>query len=83
MAVALELNAPIEGLISVRSAARLAVFVLAALVMRYTHIGRDVIATGSDRRAAASPGSILTASVIGVFAASGAFSALGRRASEL
>ena len=29
----------------------LAVFVLAALIMTYTHIGRDVIATGSDRRA--------------------------------
>ena len=52
IAVALELNAPIGGLISVRSAACLAVFVLAALVMTYTHIGRDVIATGSDRRAA-------------------------------
>jgi len=51
LAVALELNAPIANLLSVRSAAALAVFVLAALVMACTHIGYDVIATGSDRRA--------------------------------
>ena len=38
IAVALELNAPIGGLISVRSAACLAVFVLVALVMSiYPH----------------------------------------------
>lgn len=77
IAVALELNAPIEGLISVRSAACLSVFVLVALVMRYTHIGRDVIATGSDRRAARVAGLNTDRVVIGVFAASGAFSALG------
>ena len=77
IAVALELNAPIGGLISVRSAACLAVFVLAALMMTYTHIGRDVIATGSDRRAARIAGLNTDRVVIGVFAASGAFSALG------
>ena len=76
ISVALELNAPIGGLISVRSAACLAVFVLAALVMTYTHIGRDVIATGSDRRAARIAGLNTDRVVIGVFAASGAFSAL-------
>jgi ribose/xylose/arabinose/galactoside ABC-type transport system permease subunit len=77
ISVALELNAPIGGLVSVRSAACLAVFVLAALVMAYTHIGRDVIATGSDRRAARVAGLNTDRVVIGVFAASGAFSALG------
>ena len=77
ISVALELNAPIVGLISVRSAACLAVFVLAALVMTYTHIGRDVIATGSDRRAARIAGLNTDRVVIGVFAASGAFAALG------
>jgi ribose/xylose/arabinose/galactoside ABC-type transport system permease subunit len=76
ISVALELNAPIGGLISVRSAACLAVFVLTALVMTYTHIGRDVIATGSDRRAARIAGLNTDRVVIGVFAASGAFSAL-------
>jgi ribose/xylose/arabinose/galactoside ABC-type transport system permease subunit len=76
ISVALELNAPIGGLISVRSAACLTVFVLAALVMTYTHIGRDVIAVGSDRHAARIAGLNTDRVVIGVFAASGMSSAL-------
>jgi ribose/xylose/arabinose/galactoside ABC-type transport system permease subunit len=76
MSVALGLNAPIGGLLSVRSVAALAVFLLAALVMTYTHIGRDVIATGSDRRAARIAGLNTDRIVIGVFAASGASAAL-------
>jgi ribose/xylose/arabinose/galactoside ABC-type transport system permease subunit len=74
--VALELNAPIANLLSVRSAAALAVFVLAAIVMHYTFIGRDVIATGSDRRAARIAGLNTDRVLIGVFAASGASAAL-------
>ena len=74
--VALELNAPIANLLSVRSAAALAVFVLAAIVMHYTYIGRDVIATGSDRRAARIAGLNTDRVLIGVFAASGASAAL-------
>ncbi len=76
IAVALELNAPIANLISVRSAAALAIFVLAALVMACTHIGRDVIATGSDRRASRIAGLNTDRIVIGAFAASGASAAL-------
>jgi ribose/xylose/arabinose/galactoside ABC-type transport system permease subunit len=76
MAVALALNAPIAGLVSVRSAAALAVFVLAALVMSLTHIGRDVIATGSDRRASRIAGLNTDRIVVAVFAASGASAAL-------
>jgi ribose transport system permease protein len=76
MAVALGLNAPLLHLFSVRSALALAVFVLAALVMTYTHIGRDVIATGSDRRASRIAGLDTDRVVIGVFTASGAASAL-------
>jgi ribose transport system permease protein len=76
MAVALALNAPIGNLVSVRSAAALAVFVLAGLVMTYTHIGRDVMATGSDRRASRIAGVNTDCVVIGVFAASGASAAL-------
>lgn len=76
ISVALELNAPIASLISVRSAACLAVFVLAALIMTYTHIGRDVISVGSDRRAARVAGLNTDRVVIGVFAASGASAAL-------
>jgi ribose/xylose/arabinose/galactoside ABC-type transport system permease subunit len=74
--VALGLNAPILHLFSVRSAVALAVFVLAALVMTYTHIGRDVIATGSDRRASRIAGLNTDRVIIGVFAASGASAAL-------
>jgi ribose/xylose/arabinose/galactoside ABC-type transport system permease subunit len=76
IAVSLSLNAPIGGFVSVRSAACLGVFVLAALLMHYTHIGRDVIATGSDRRASRIAGLNTDRVVIGVFAASGAVSAL-------
>ena len=76
MAVALGLNAPIAHMLSVRSAAALAVFAIAALVMSFTHIGRDIIATGSDRRASRIAGVNTDRIVIGVFAASGAASAL-------
>jgi ribose/xylose/arabinose/galactoside ABC-type transport system permease subunit len=76
VAVALELNAPIAGLVSVRSACALVVFAFAALVMTYTRIGRDVIATGSDRRASRIAGLNTDRVIIGVFAASGAFAAL-------
>lgn len=76
MAVALGLNAPIAHLFSVRSVAALAVFAIVALVMTFTHIGRDIIATGSDRRASRIAGLNTERIVIGVFAASGAASAL-------
>jgi len=76
MAVALGLNAPIAHLLSVRSAAALAIFVIATLIMTYTHIGRDVIATGSDRRASRVAGLDTDRIIIGVFAASGASAAL-------
>jgi ribose/xylose/arabinose/galactoside ABC-type transport system permease subunit len=76
MAVALGLNAPIGGLVSVRSVAALAVFVIAALAMTYTHIGRDIIATGSDRRASRVAGLKTDRVIISVFAASGASAAL-------
>jgi ribose/xylose/arabinose/galactoside ABC-type transport system permease subunit len=76
MQVALDLNAPVLGLLSVRSAVTLAVFLIAAAIMTYTHIGRDVIATGSDRRASIIAGLKTDRIVVGVFAASGACSAL-------
>ena len=77
MAVALGLNAPIAGgLLSVRSAAALLVFVLVWAVMTWTHIGRDIIATGSDRRASRIAGLNTDGIVIGVFATSGAMAAL-------
>jgi ribose/xylose/arabinose/galactoside ABC-type transport system permease subunit len=76
MAVALGLNAPLAHLFSIRSAIALAVFALAALVMAFTHLGRDVIATGSDRRASRTAGLNTDRVVIAVFTTSGALSAL-------
>lgn len=76
VAVSLELNAPIAHLLSVRSAVVLAVFAATALVMHYTHLGRDVIATGSDRRASRIAGLNTDRVVVGVFAMSGASAAL-------
>src|SRR6185437_15356560 len=73
MAVALGLNAPLAHLFSIRSAVALAVFALAALVMAFTHLGRDVIATGRDSRTA---GLNTDRVLIAVFTASGALSAL-------
>src|SRR4029077_1949887 len=60
----------------VRSLVVLAVFLATAAVMAWTHIGRDVVATGSDRRAAMMAGLKTDRVVIGVFTASGAFAAL-------
>jgi ribose/xylose/arabinose/galactoside ABC-type transport system permease subunit len=74
--VALGLNAPIAGLLSVRSAVALAVFVAAAVVMAWTRIGRDVVASGSDRRAAMVAGVKTDRVVVGIFTASGALAAL-------
>ena len=51
-------------------------FVIAAVIMGYTSIGRDVYATGNDRRASAVAGVKTNRVIIGVFAASGGLSAL-------
>jgi ribose/xylose/arabinose/galactoside ABC-type transport system permease subunit len=75
--VSLALSTSIHGLLSVRSALALAVFLAVAFVMAFTRIGRDVIATGSDRRASMVAGIKTDRVVVGVFMASGAFSALG------
>jgi ribose/xylose/arabinose/galactoside ABC-type transport system permease subunit len=77
MGVALALNTPIAGLLSVRSAVAIIVFLVAAAVMAWTHIGRDIVACGSDRRAATIAGVKADSIVIGVFTTSGMVSALG------
>ena len=77
LAMPLWVNAPLLGVLSFRSLVVLAVFALAALVMARTRIGRDVLATGGDRRASAMAGVRVNAVVSLVFAASGLLSALG------
>jgi ribose transport system permease protein len=76
MDVALLVNDPVLGVLSLRSTVAIAAFVLAAFVMARTRIGRDVVATGSDVRAALVAGVRVDRIIIGVFAVSGMLTAL-------
>jgi ribose/xylose/arabinose/galactoside ABC-type transport system permease subunit len=76
MDVAMAINAPVAGLLSLRAAIVLAVFAAAALVISYTRIGRDIIAAGSSRHASIVAGTKPDRLVVGMFAASGALAAL-------
>ena len=76
MDVALLVNDPVLGVFSLRSAVAIAAFAIAAFVMARTRVGRDVIATGSDRRAARVAGVPVDHIIIGVFAVSGMLTAL-------
>jgi ribose/xylose/arabinose/galactoside ABC-type transport system permease subunit len=77
MDVALAVNHPFLGVLSLRSVITFAAFLIAAFVMARTRVGRDIYATGSDRRAAMVAGVRTTAIVLGVFATSGMLAALG------
>ncbi|NYT67647.1 ABC transporter permease [Pusillimonas noertemannii] len=76
MEMAIAINAPLLGFISVRALVVVALFVLAALVIQFTRAGRDLIATGSDRHGALIAGVNPDRIQLGVFACSGAFAAL-------
>ncbi|MES2535603.1 MAG: ABC transporter permease [Pseudomonadota bacterium] len=76
MDVALAINAPLLGIISVRALVVLALFIVAALVISHTRIGRDIIAAGSNRHASIVAGTNPDRLLVGVFAASGALAAL-------
>jgi ribose/xylose/arabinose/galactoside ABC-type transport system permease subunit len=76
MAVALALSDRIGSVFSIRSLLAIGIFILAALVIGLTRIGRDVIATGSDRRAALTAGVNVNGLIIGIFAFSGTMAAL-------
>jgi ribose/xylose/arabinose/galactoside ABC-type transport system permease subunit len=76
MAVALRLNAPIAGIFSIRSLTAIAIFIAAALVVGLTRYGRDIIATGSERRAAMIAGVNVGGLIMGIFAFSGFCAAL-------
>lgn len=71
MDVALMVNAPVLHFFSLRSIFALTIFVAAALMLAYTRIGRDLVATGSDPQAARVAGVRTGAMVVGVFAVSG------------
>lgn len=65
------------GLISNRGLVVMAIFLFAALIMFFTRLGRDIIATGSNRTGAPVAGVNTSAIIIGVFSAAGALAALG------
>jgi ribose/xylose/arabinose/galactoside ABC-type transport system permease subunit len=69
--VALLVNEPMAGIFSLRSLVSLALFGAAALVVGFTRLGRDLIAIGSDRRAAMIAGVNVDAFIVGIFAFSG------------
>jgi len=75
--LAMALNDEVAGPFSVRSLVALSVFVTAAAVFSGTRLGRDLIALGSDRRAATVAGVGVQKLLISSFIFSGATAALG------
>lgn len=76
MDVAILINAPWFGLISLRAFTVLALFIAAAFLVAYTRIGRDIIAIGSNRPASIVAGVDPDRLLMGVFVASGALTSL-------
>jgi ribose/xylose/arabinose/galactoside ABC-type transport system permease subunit len=77
MDVAMAVNNPVLDVFSLRSLICLAAFLVAAFFMARTRVGRDIYATGSDRRAAALAGVRTGAIIPAVFACSGLLAAIG------
>jgi ribose/xylose/arabinose/galactoside ABC-type transport system permease subunit len=75
--LSLALNDPVAGVFSIRSLVTLAIFAAAAFVFHATRIGRDLIAIGSDRRAAVTSGVSVRRLTAGAFVFSGALAAIG------
>ena len=76
MDVALAVNSPVLTIFSLRSLVALIAIAVAAWFMARTRIGRDIYATGSDRRAAMVAGVRTEMLMIAVFACSGMLAAL-------
>lgn len=75
--VAMLVNVPLFGIFSIRSLAAITLFLAAAFVMSWTRFGRDLLAIGSDRRAATIVGIKVNVMLVAVFAMTGAITALG------
>jgi ribose/xylose/arabinose/galactoside ABC-type transport system permease subunit len=67
----------VAGVFSPRSLVTLAAFLLAALVLGFTKLGRELRAIGGDRRASRVAGVRVDSRIVGVFTASGMLAALG------
>jgi ribose/xylose/arabinose/galactoside ABC-type transport system permease subunit len=76
LGVALLLNERIGGIFSLRSLVPIVFFAVAAAIFAWTRLGRDIIAIGSDRRAAITTGVKVDTLIIGIFAVSGLCAAL-------
>lgn len=75
--LAMMLNDRIALLFSVRSLVSLGVFTIAVVVFAATRLGRDLIAIGSDRKAAIIAGVSVRNLLLGAFTFSGVMAALG------
>jgi ribose/xylose/arabinose/galactoside ABC-type transport system permease subunit len=73
---ALVIDAPVIGVFSVRSLVAIGVFAVGAICVSTTRVGRDMIAMGSDRRAAIFAGVNVDRLLIGTFSLSGMLAAL-------
>ena len=65
--VGLRIDKPVLQIFSIRSLVALAIFVVAAVVLRYLRVGRDLRAIGGDRRAARVAGVPVDRLLVGVF----------------
>ena len=65
--VGLRIDKPVLQIFSIRSLVALAIFVVAAIVLRYLRVGRDLRAIGGDRRAARVAGVPVDRLLVGVF----------------
>ncbi len=65
--VGLRLDKPVLQIFSIRSLISLGIFVVAAIVLRYLRVGRDIRALGGDRRAARVAGVPVDRLLVGVF----------------
>lgn len=74
--VGLRLDKPVVQIFSIRSLVSLGIFVLAAIVLRYLRVGRDIRAIGGDRRAARVAGVSVDRLLVGVFVISALGAAL-------
>ncbi|MGO9453020.1 MAG: ABC transporter permease [Candidatus Binataceae bacterium] len=75
--VALAVNAPLLEIFSVRSLTAIFLFLVATVVVSWTRFGRDLLAVGSDRRAAIVVGLGVNSMLIAVFVISGVCTAIG------
>jgi ribose/xylose/arabinose/galactoside ABC-type transport system permease subunit len=72
----LAIEQPIAIVFSPHNLIAIALFVAAALIVSYTRLGRDIVATGSARQASALAGVNTQAIILGVFTASGMLASL-------